>query len=153
VSSNNVLRRGSRPTDSSYQEAVKRIIDKIGAGLTDQELAQRLGCSAGTVSNARNKKGNLCAVTLANIGHEFGADAVLPFAALFECLVIPRRSSSVNDFATIAGLSHVAGDWIERLRDGHRCKDDTKALAAALGPLLAALNAIVKEAEMAEEGA
>lgn len=149
MGSNNVLRGKPRPTDSSYQAAVKSIIGNIDAGLTDAELAQRLACSAGTISNARNRKGNLCGVTLATIGHEFGPEALEPFAALFDCILIPRQSQAANDLTTIAALSHVAGDWVERLRDGQRCHQDTAALATALKPLLVALSAVVKEAEMA----
>ena len=145
-----VLRRAPRPTDSSYRDAVKKIIANVDRGLTDQDLADRLGCSAGTISNARNMKGKLCAVTLANIGAEIGPEALEPFAALFDCIVIPRQSQAANDFATIAQLSHVAGEWVDRLRDGNRCPKDTAALADKLKPLLTALTAVVNEAEQAE---
>jgi transcriptional regulator with XRE-family HTH domain len=155
VNSTNVLRRRGRPTKSSYQDAIKKIVESVGSGLTDDQLAEKLSCSSGTISNARNKKANLCAVTLANIGYEFGPEAIEPFAALFDCIVVPRQSQAANDLATIAQLSHVAGDWVERLRDGRRCEKDTAALAVALKPLLTALSAIVKEAEdgQAEEAA
>lgn len=142
-----VLRRSGRPTQFSYQTAVHKIIQTVGDGLTDVELADRLGCHKGTISNARNKKGNLCAVTLANVGHEFGPEALAPFMALFDCIAVPRHSAAANDLATIASLSHVAGDWAQRLADGHRCHNDTRAIADALKPLLTALTAIVKEAE------
>jgi transcriptional regulator with XRE-family HTH domain len=147
MNANNVLCRKPRPTDSSYQAAVKSIIEAVSVGHTDAELAQKLSCSAGTISNARNKKGNLCGVTLATIAHEFGPEALEPFAALFDCILIPRQSQAANDLATIASLSHVAGDWLDRLRDGHRCHQDTAALAEALRPLLGALTAVVKQAE------
>lgn len=153
MTSPSVSRRKGRPTKSSYQSAVKKIIETVGAGLTDVELAEKLGCSDTTISNARNKKGSLCAVTLANIGYEFGHDAILPFAELFDCIVIPRQSQAANDLSTIAQLSHVAGDWVERLRDGTRCSRDTAALAESLKPLLTALTAVVKEAEQQEEAA
>lgn len=144
---NKGLRPNPRPTENSYQSAIREIILNIGADLTDDQLAERLGVSSGTISNARNRKGNLCGVTLAQVGHEFGPDAVEPFTALFGAIAVPRESTAANDLATIAGLSHVAGDWVNRLRDGTRCHNDTVALAESLRPLLTALTAIVEEAE------
>lgn len=145
--SNKRLPHGGRPTQSSYQSAVRQIILSIQGDLTDAELGERLGCSSGTIGNARNKKGNLCGVTLARIGDEFGPEALNPFMALFRSIAVWRESTAANDLATIAGLSHVAGDWVERLRDGNRCHNDTIAIAEALRPLLTALTAVVEEAD------
>lgn len=80
----NVLARRSRPTTKSYRSAVKQIVTGVqGAhGLNDAELAERLGCSAGTIKNARNEAGNLDAVTLINVEYEFGPAAVDPYLEL-----------------------------------------------------------------------
>ena len=147
VANNKGLSRRPRPNQSLYQAAIRNIILNIQGDLTDAELGERLGCSSGTISNARNKKGNLCGVTLARIGDEFGPEAIEPFTALFGSIAVHRESQAANDMATIAGISHVAGDWIERLRDGVRCHNDTIALADSLRPHLAALTAIMEEAE------
>lgn len=147
MSGNKSLARRGRPTQSAYQDAVRQIILNIGKDLTDQELADKLGVSSGTISNARNRKGNLCAVTMAQIGHEFGPEAIEPFTALFDAIAVPRNSKAANDLTTIAGLSHLTGDWVERLRDGVRCHNDTIVLAEKLKPLLTNLTAIVEEAE------
>jgi len=80
----NVLPRRSRPTKKSYRSAVKQIVLAIQAehGLNDPELAERLGCSAPTIANARRENTNLDGVTLANIEYEFGPSALDPFLAL-----------------------------------------------------------------------
>jgi transcriptional regulator with XRE-family HTH domain len=110
----NVSHRRSRATENSYRDAVKEIIDHIGAGLTDQELADRIGCSAGTISHARNKKGNLSPVTLAHIGDEFGPEALQPYADLFngEIVAADGDDSALDDViehatGAVAKLFHI----------------------------------------------
>jgi hypothetical protein len=80
----NVLGRAPRPTEKSYLDAVRDIILAVQAkhDLTDQELADRLGCSDGTIANARNRASKLGGPTLAALEHEFGPGAIDPFLAL-----------------------------------------------------------------------
>lgn len=80
----NVLGRAPRPTEKSYLDAVRDIILAVQAkhDLTDQELADRLGCSDGTIANARNRTSKLSGKTLAALEHEFGPGAIDPFLAL-----------------------------------------------------------------------
>lgn len=73
--------------------------------------------------------------------------------ALYGFRAAPLTETAANDMATIAGLSHVAGDWVQRLADGHRCYRDTLALAEAIRPLLTALTKIVVEADNLREAA
>lgn len=88
----NVLHRAPRPTKTGYLEAVQEIIGNISIGLTDQDLADRLGCTRETISNVRNMKGSLSPVTLAQIGHEFGPEALQPFAELFGAVIVPLEA-------------------------------------------------------------
>ncbi len=57
--------------------AVGRV--QLAGGMTDQELADNIGCSAGTVGNARNMKGELQGRTFANLMRvdPFAMEAVL----------------------------------------------------------------------------
>lgn len=151
MTGNNVLSRGSTPTTARYRSAVSTIMRNIQGEMTDHDLAERLGCHENTIRNARNKKGDLSPITLARIGHEFGVESVNPFVALFSAIAVYAHGSAANDMHTIAGLAHVTGDWVERLRDGRRCHNDTIALATALRPLLSALQTVVEEADRHQE--
>lgn len=86
-----VLTRRARPTTKSYRAAVKAVVLDLQAthDLNDPELAARLGCSSGTVKNARNMAGNLDGVTLLNIEHEFGPSALDPVLALGGSRCVP----------------------------------------------------------------
>lgn len=103
----NVLSRRNRPTTKSYRTAVKRIVLNLQAqhDLTDAELAERLGCSAGTVKNARNEANNLDGVTLANIEYEFGPGAIDPFMSLAGSRAVPEGAHCDSDFNPALPLS------------------------------------------------
>ena len=63
-----------RVSNDDYRKAVSQIVNEIQGetGLDDEQLGERLGCSEGTVANARNKRGNLDPVTMLNLGALFG---------------------------------------------------------------------------------
>lgn len=105
----NVLPRRSRPTTKSYRAAVKRIVTSVQGlhELTDPELAERLGCSVGTIRNARNEAGNLDGVTLINIEYEFGPSALDPLLELGGSRAVPRDTSECNGQAATMDLSEV----------------------------------------------
>lgn len=68
-----------RVSNEDYRRAVSKIVKEIQLqkDLDDEQLAERLGCSEGTVANARNQRGNLDAVTMLNLGAMFGGEARL----------------------------------------------------------------------------
>jgi hypothetical protein len=106
----NVLGRSGRPTKKSYRDAVKKIVLRLQADndLNDPELAERLGCSAPTIANARRELTNLDGVTLANIEYEFGPSALDPFLALGGSRSVPIGGLvSVNTNVAIALLDAV----------------------------------------------
>lgn len=82
---------GTRLSNGIYREAVATIVRRIqkAHGLSDSQLAERIGCSAGTVKNARNEASNLDAVTLANIEQVFGPGAIDPYLALADVRAVP----------------------------------------------------------------
>lgn len=86
-----VLSRRPRPTQSSYRTAVATIIRNLQAehGFGDKELAERLGCSRVTITNAREGDNSLGGVTLANIEFEFGPSALDPFLELGGSRAVP----------------------------------------------------------------
>jgi hypothetical protein len=105
----NVLPRRSRPTTKSYRTAVKTIITGIQGhhGLNDPELAERLGCSAGTIKNARNEAGNLDGVTLMNVEYEFGPSALDPVLALGGSRSVPLNVAADDTVSATIELSEV----------------------------------------------
>lgn len=105
----NVLARRCRPTTKSYRAAVKRIVLSIQAehDLNDGELAERLGCSAGTVKNARTEATNLDGVTLANVEYEFGPSALDPFLELGGSRAVPREVTADSSLTATMELSEV----------------------------------------------
>ena len=105
----NVLPRRSRPTTKSYRSAVKAIITGIQGqqGLNDPELAERLGCSAGTIKNARNEAGNLDGVTLMNVEYEFGPSALDPVLALGGSRSVPLNVGGDDTVSATIELSEV----------------------------------------------
>lgn len=105
----NVLPRRSRPTTKSYRSAVKAIITGIQGhhGLNDPELAERLGCSAGTIKNARNEAGNLDGVTLMNVEYEFGPSALDPVLALGGSRSVPLNVAADDTVSATIELSEV----------------------------------------------
>lgn len=68
-----------RVSNDDYRRAVATIISEIQTehDLDDEKLGERLGCSEGTVANARNRRGNLDPVTMLNLGALFGGEGRL----------------------------------------------------------------------------
>lgn len=106
------LRRNGLLTKSLYRAFVSSAVMRIQHRdqLPDGELADRIGASDGTISNARNQNNNLCAITLFNLLladdraiesllHHFGlrsvpieancdTDAMVPLARLMHNLAV-----------------------------------------------------------------
>ena len=81
----NVLLPIALPTQSSLRGAVGNMIRDIQRehSETDQDTADLLGVSKGTVVNARNGTTDLNALTIARIGAVYGAAYVNPYNALY----------------------------------------------------------------------
>lgn len=76
-----------RPTGRSYRTAVAQAIREIKARrkLSNERLAEEIGCSETTVYNAENENGDLAAVTLLSIAFRFGEEAIAPVRDLYLC--------------------------------------------------------------------
>lgn len=100
----NVLLPMSMPTQSSLRAAVGNIIRDIqrNHGETDQDTADRLGISKGTVVNARNGTTDLNALTIARIGAVYGADYVNPYNALYGATASPVRPETDDPLCHMA---------------------------------------------------
>ena len=106
-----VLAQNPAPDTKSYRAAIAAIIRDIQhrARETDQQTADRLGVSVGTIRNARDEKADLSGLTLAKIGSLYGNEALAPFAALSarECdvceNVIPSMAAAMSALALAKG--------------------------------------------------
>lgn len=76
-----------RPTRRAYRAAVADIVRTVKASerLTNEGLADRIGCHEDTVKNAENEVGSLDPVTLFGIAYEFGEEAIQPVRDLYLC--------------------------------------------------------------------
>jgi DNA-binding XRE family transcriptional regulator len=76
-----------RPSSRSYRVAVAQIIRDVKASnkLSNERLAELIGCSEQTVANAENECGDLTAVILLSIGYAFGEEAIDPVRSLYLC--------------------------------------------------------------------
>lgn len=152
----NVLARKPRPTKKSYRAAVKKIVLDLQSehGLNDPELAERLGCSAPTIANARKEMTNLDGVTLANIEYEFGPSALDPFLELGGSRSVPTAATCDTDHnAALALLDalHVIIESQGHSSDGGAQTTPTEA-AKIVGKLRAArrsLDALISLADSA----
>lgn len=68
-------------------------------------------------------------------------------ARLYRRELRPTTAQGLDDFGTVARISHLAGQWTEALADGKRDHTETLALAEAIRPLLHQLGAVVAEAD------
>lgn len=101
---NNVLLPLALPTQKFLRGAVANIIRDIQRDFseTDQETADHLGVSIGTIRNARNGETDLNAVTLARIGHRYGAHYVDPYHALYGACAQRIELSKCDPLAPLA---------------------------------------------------
>lgn len=100
----NVLLPMACPTQSSLRSAVANMIRDIQRDYheNDQDTADNLGVSAGTISNARNSKADLGAVTIARIGHKYGAHYVDPYHRLYGACAQSLQVSQSDPLAPLA---------------------------------------------------
>lgn len=93
-----------RIDNGTYRDAVATIVTRLqrAHSLSDGQLAKRVGCSAGTIKNARTRATNLDAATLANIERAFGPGAIDPFLALGGVRALPLAVEKLEHNPTLA---------------------------------------------------
>jgi transcriptional regulator with XRE-family HTH domain len=96
----NVLRV---PIDGdAYRCAVATIIEDIEAtGKTLIDIAEDIKVSLGTISNAKNKKADLCAAYLARLGQVYGGSFLNPYFALFQSQAAPMQRRRTKDILPV----------------------------------------------------
>lgn len=100
----NVLLPMVLPTQSSLRKAVASMIRDIQRehAETDQDTADRLGVSKGTIVNARNGTTDLNALTIARIGAVYGAHYVNPYNSLYGATATPVQKATDDPLCHLA---------------------------------------------------
>lgn len=108
MASPNVLLPIALPTQKSLRKAVAQIIRAVQLEheLTDDDLADEVGISVGTVRNARNAATDLNAATIAKIGAKYGAEVLDPYAALYGARNVPLEAHHDDALPSLTGAVH-----------------------------------------------
>lgn len=106
MNAHNVLRVNAVEERSALRDAVARIILDIQRDFdcTHIDIAERIDVSVGTISNAANKKTDLCGIYLQRIGKVYGAHFLNPWLALIGAHAVPLqgRTADILPFLTMA---------------------------------------------------
>jgi transcriptional regulator with XRE-family HTH domain len=94
-----VLTHSNDLTTARYRNAVAEIIRSLQLthDLTDLDFAERIGCSIGTVRNARNEESDLGAIWLAKIEKVFGTGSIDPFLRMSGSRSAPTEPDETAD--------------------------------------------------------
>jgi transcriptional regulator with XRE-family HTH domain len=95
----NGLRVNPVEEQTAFRNAVARVLTCIQAetGDTLLDIAERIGVSLGTVSNAANKKNDLCRTFINRIGKYYGGHALDPIHALYGGRFVPLEADESDD--------------------------------------------------------
>jgi hypothetical protein len=90
-------------------------------------------------------------------GHTMLNSLVVDNTALFNTLLlyggvfVPVETRPVEDMTVILNMMQAATEYLERMKDGHRCHQDTAALAKLFRPIVPQLLAVIREANGGEK--
>jgi transcriptional regulator with XRE-family HTH domain len=136
----------------AYRDAVEEIIRQIrrASGLSDSALADRIGCSASTVRNARNAQTSLDPALLLRIEQEFGPGAIDPFLALANSRAVPLPQANALGnpaLAIVAALHRIIDVQAATSEGGQRItRRELQAILADLRRGRAALDQLIASA-------
>lgn len=99
MASHSVLRVNAVEEQTAYRNAVARILANVQHehGQTLLEIAEKIDVSLGTISNAANKKTDLCASYLKRLGEQYGPCTLDPYNALSGGRVVPLDADESVD--------------------------------------------------------
>ena len=99
MADNKVLRVNATEERDDYRGAISRILLDIQRDyqITLIDIAESIGVSLGTISNAANRKTDLCPTYLKRLGQKFGGEYLDPYHALYNTRGIPLEAANVRD--------------------------------------------------------
>jgi hypothetical protein len=127
---------------SAVSAAWGRVSHDVGKG----KFADDGGMDTVTVNRA------LTGPSLPSAEHLLNSLAADPTAldevlALYGLAVRPAVATACADMELLGALGHALSEYIDRMRDGKRCHNDTLALAMLFRPLIPQMASIVDEAD------
>ncbi len=104
----NVLRVNAMEETTRYRSAVCQILLNIQRenDVTLADIAETIGVSLGTISNAANKKGDLSPTFLTRLGESFGTAMLDPWAALSGGRIVPLEPSAMDALPSLTASIH-----------------------------------------------
>jgi len=105
ASAHSVLRVNQSEEREAYREAVAEMLRRIQAERKNTliDIAERCDISLGTISNAANKKTDLCSTYLARLGAAYGPHVLDPVAALSGGRMVPLEVQTTRDVLPFIG--------------------------------------------------
>lgn len=137
---------GKAKLQGALAAAWSRVSHEIGRGT----FADATGADPTTINRA------ICGPSLPSAEHLLNSLCADPSALdevlkLYGLTVRPLHVEAANDMETVAGVSHLAGQWAGALSDGVRDHRETCQIADAIRPLMPRLMNIVAEADRLKE--
>lgn len=147
----NVLLPMRLPTQKALRAAVATIIRRVQADhdLTDTDFADAIGCSVGTVRNARNEQADLNSLTMARIGAVYGQEYVDPYAALYGARNVPLEARDTDALPSLSASVHKLAVAQSPSSPGGQAITHTELLDLMpdLRAALRAINALIAQGE------
>jgi hypothetical protein len=101
----NVLPPKRRPTENALRDALAEGLARVQGSHTDQDTADLLGWSIGTVRNVRNRKNTACVKIVSDALHGAGPAFLAPLLALHGLRAVPVGAGKVEALP-VSGLLH-----------------------------------------------
>lgn len=92
----NVLPPKRRPTENALRDALAEGLAQVQGSNTDQDAADLLGWSIGTVRNVRNRKNTACVKIVSDAMHGAGSAFLAPLLALHGLRAVPIGCGKVE---------------------------------------------------------
>jgi hypothetical protein len=108
MNARNVFALGRPPSENALRDAFAAGLARVQGPASDQDAADRLGWSIGTVRNCRNRTNSLSAKLISDAYHHAGADFIGPFLALHGARAVPLASVCDTDAGTHCALAKLA---------------------------------------------
>lgn len=104
----NVLRVNPIEETTRYRNAVCQILLNVQRekDVTLADIAETIGVSLGTISNAANKKADLSPTFLTRLGESFGTAMLDPWAALSGGRIVPLEPSELDALPSLTASIH-----------------------------------------------
>jgi hypothetical protein len=132
----NVLAPKRRPTENMLRDALAEGLAQVQGAKTDQDAADLLGWSIGTVRNVRNRHNTACVKIVSDAVHGAGPAFLAPLLALHGLRAVPIGGGKVDALPISALLLKL----MTALQDGDVCAAELADMRAGIEDVQAVLD-------------